>query len=184
MRDHACDWQARGACRATACACCGKFGLPFRYDIEWMASVRNQTMAHGISCVVEIWIDALTDHRHSISMKLERASGQLEALGNPVRLKIYRLLVRAGAEGLPVGAVQEKLGVAASTLSHHVKRLVETGLVTQERQATTLLCRAHFPAMNALIGYLSDECCADGGAAKDCAPAVCPPPVKGASARR
>ena len=184
MRDHACDWQARGACRATACACCGKFGLPFRYDIEWMASVRNQTMAHGISCVVEIWIDALIDHRHSISMKLERASGQLEALGNPVRLKIYRLLVRAGAEGLPVGAVQEKLGVAASTLSHHVKRLVETGLVTQERQATTLLCRAHFPAMNALIGYLSDECCADGGAAKVCAPAVCHPPVKGASARR
>ena len=141
-------------------------------------------MAHGISCVVEIWIDALIDQRHSISMKLERASGQLEALGNPVRLKIYRLLVRAGAEGLAVGAVQEKLGVAASTLSHHVKRLVETGLVTQERQATTLLCRAHFPAMNALIGYLSDECCADGGAAKDCAPAVCHPPVKGASARR
>lgn len=95
-------------------------------------------------------------------MKLEIAAAQLEALGHPVRLKIYRQLVRAGVEGLPVGAVQDRLKMAASTLSHHLKRLVETGLVTQERQATTLICRAHFPAMNGLIGYLSDECCADG----------------------
>jgi len=95
-------------------------------------------------------------------MKLEIAAEQLEALGNPVRLKIYRQLVRAGVEGLPVGAVQDRLKMAASTLSHHLKRLVGTGLVTQERQATTLICRAHFPAMNGLIGYLSDECCADG----------------------
>jgi ArsR family transcriptional regulator len=96
-----------------------------------------------------------------ISMKLEIAAAQLEALGHPVRLKIYRQLVRAGVEGLPVGAVQDRLKMAASTLSHHLKRLVETGLVTQERQATTLICRAHYPAMNGLIGYLSDECCAD-----------------------
>lgn len=95
-------------------------------------------------------------------MKLEKASAQLEALGNPVRLRIYRLLVRAGVDGLPVGAVQDKLGMVGSTLSHHIKRLVDTGLVTQERQATSLICRAHYPAMTALIGYLSDECCADG----------------------
>lgn len=94
-------------------------------------------------------------------MKLEIAAAQLEALGHPVRLKIYRQLVRAGVDGLPVGAVQDRLKMAASTLSHHLKRLVETGLVTQERQATTLICRAHYPAMNGLIGYLSDECCAD-----------------------
>jgi ArsR family transcriptional regulator len=98
-----------------------------------------------------------------ISMKLEKASAQLEALGAPVRLRIYRLLVRAGIEGMPVGAVQEKMEMAASTLSHHMRRLVDTGLVTQERQATTLICRAHYPTMNALIGYLSDECCADQG---------------------
>lgn len=95
-------------------------------------------------------------------MKLEQAASQLEALGNPTRLNIYRILVRAGAEGLPVGSVQEKLGVPASTLSHHFKRLLETGLVSQERQATTLICRAVYPAMQALIGYLADECCADG----------------------
>jgi ArsR family transcriptional regulator, arsenate/arsenite/antimonite-responsive transcriptional repressor len=103
-------------------------------------------------------------------MKLERASAQLGALGNPIRLKIYRLLVRAGADGLPVGAVQDKIGMAASSLSHHIKELVETGLITQERQATALICRAHYPSMNALIGYLSDECCADGKSSGACAP--------------
>ena len=99
-------------------------------------------------------------------MKLEKAASQLEALGNSTRLHLYRTLVRAGDEGLPVGRVQEKLGIAASTLSHHLKRLVDTGLVTQERQATTLICRANYPSMNALVGYLADECCADG----TCAP--------------
>jgi ArsR family transcriptional regulator len=102
-----------------------------------------------------------------ISMKLEIAATQLEALGHPVRLKIYRQLVRAGVEGLPVGAIQDRLKMAASTLSHHVKRLVETGLVTQERHATTLICRASYPAMTALIGYLSDECCAEAKPAAD-----------------
>ncbi len=95
-------------------------------------------------------------------MELEKAASQLEALGNPTRLQLYRILVRAGDEGLPVGRIQEKLDIAASTLSHHLKRLVDTGLVTQERQATTLICRAHYPGMQALIGYLADECCADG----------------------
>jgi DNA-binding transcriptional ArsR family regulator len=100
-------------------------------------------------------------------MKLEKASAQLAALGNPIRLKIYRLLVRTGEEGLPVGAVQDKLGMAASSLSHHIKELVAAGLITQERQATVLICRAHYPTMTALIGYLSDECCADS---KSCGP--------------
>lgn len=94
-------------------------------------------------------------------MKLELAAHQLEALGNATRLRIYRVLVRAGTEGLPVGRLQERIEIAASTLSHHLKRLIEAGLVTQERQATTLICRAHYPAMNALIGFLADECCAD-----------------------
>ncbi len=98
-------------------------------------------------------------------MKLEKAASQLESLGNPTRLRVYRTLVRAGGDGLPVGHLQEKIGIAASTLSHHMRRLVETGLVTQERQATTLICRAHYPSMNALIGYLVDECCADVGCA-------------------
>jgi DNA-binding transcriptional ArsR family regulator len=94
-------------------------------------------------------------------MKTEHAARQLEALGNPTRLKIYRTLVRAGEAGLAVGRLQEKLGVAASTLSHHLHRLILTGLVTQERQSTILICRANYAAMDALLGFLSDECCTD-----------------------
>jgi ArsR family transcriptional regulator, arsenate/arsenite/antimonite-responsive transcriptional repressor len=98
-------------------------------------------------------------------MNLEIAAGQLEALGNQTRLAVYRTLVRAGDAGLPVGRLQERLGLAASTLSHHLHRLIQAGLVTQDRQATTLICRAHYPAMNRLIGYLADECCADAACA-------------------
>jgi ArsR family transcriptional regulator, arsenate/arsenite/antimonite-responsive transcriptional repressor len=94
-------------------------------------------------------------------MKLEKAAKQLEALGSPTRLQVYRMLVRAGGGGLPVGRLQERLGIAASTLSHHLHRLILTGLVTQERQATTLICRANYPAMDTLLGFLADECCAD-----------------------
>jgi ArsR family transcriptional regulator len=101
-------------------------------------------------------------------MNIETAASQLEALGNTTRLNIYRTLVRAGDNGLPVGRLQIKLDIAASTLSHHIKKLVEVGLVTQERQATTLICRANYTSMNGLIGYLSDECCADSaGCATD-----------------
>lgn len=101
---------------------------------------------------------------YAISMKLETAAEQLEALGNTTRLGIYRALVRAGPDGLPVGKLQLRLDIAASTLSHHVRKLVEVGLVSQERHATTLICRAVYAEMNALIGYLADECCADAAA--------------------
>jgi ArsR family transcriptional regulator, arsenate/arsenite/antimonite-responsive transcriptional repressor len=95
------------------------------------------------------------------SMKLEIAARQLESLGSPIRLKLFRALVRAGEDGLPCGTLQAKLGIAASTLSHHIKHLRDAGLISQERQATTLICRAHYPTMNALVGYLVDECCMD-----------------------
>jgi len=98
-------------------------------------------------------------------MEIEKAAKQLEALGNPTRLQVYRALVRAGQTGLPVSRVQEKLKIPASTLSHHLHRLILTGLVTQERQATTLICRANYPAMDALMGFLVEECCADAGCA-------------------
>jgi DNA-binding transcriptional ArsR family regulator len=104
---------------------------------------------------------------HLTSMNIEIAAAQLEALGNPTRLRVYRALVRAGDAGLPVGRLQERIGIAASTLSHHLHRLIQTGLVTQERRATTLICRAQYPAMKSLLGFLADECCADAAAAED-----------------
>ena len=98
-------------------------------------------------------------------MNIEQAAKQLEALGHPTRLQIYRTLVRAGQNGLPVSHVQEQVGIPASTLSHHCHRLITTGLVTQERQGTTLICRARYPAMDALLKFMTEECCADAGCA-------------------
>jgi len=103
-------------------------------------------------------------------MKLDDAAARLEALGNPTRLKIYRTLVRAGAEGLPVGRLQSKLDAAASTLSHHLKALVVVGLVTQTREGTTLVCHANYDVMRDLLGYMVEECCAEGS----CSPVVLP----------
>ena len=103
-------------------------------------------------------------------MNIELAARQLEALGNPTRLLIYRTLVRAGFGGLSMGQVQDSVGLAASTLSHHMKRLVDQGLVRQDRSGTSLICHAEYPAMEALIGYLADECCADEtGPGQSCA---------------
>ena len=94
-------------------------------------------------------------------MKLSDAAAQLEALGNPTRLAVYRTLVRVGEPGLPVGRLQARLKIAASTLSHHLQKLIKVDLVTQERQATTLICRANYPVMQALVGFLSEECCVE-----------------------
>ena len=98
-------------------------------------------------------------------MKTEEAASRLEALGNPTRLRIYRTLVKAGEPGLPVGKLQGRLSVPASTLSHHLKTLLIVGLITQERDATTLICRANYPVMRGLVGFLVDECCTEA----DCA---------------
>jgi DNA-binding transcriptional ArsR family regulator len=95
-------------------------------------------------------------------MKLDDAAARLEALGNPTRLKIYRALVRAGEEGMPVGRLQDRLDVAASTLSHHLKTLIGVGLVTQAREGTTLICHTNFDLMRGLIDYMVEECCAEG----------------------
>ncbi|MBA4234137.1 MAG: transcriptional regulator [Ralstonia sp.] len=100
-------------------------------------------------------------------MRLDDAAARLEALGNTTRLGIYRALVRAGEGGLTVGTLQAKLGIAPSTLSHHVKWLVVVGLIRQERQATSLICRANFEIMTALVDYLVAECCTDAARAPE-----------------
>ena len=94
-------------------------------------------------------------------MKIDDAAARLETLGNPTRLHIYRALVRAGKAGMPVGKLQAKLELAASTLSHHLKTLLVVGLISQERQATTLICRANYDLMHSLVGFLVAECCSD-----------------------
>jgi ArsR family transcriptional regulator len=92
---------------------------------------------------------------------LKRASTRLAALGHETRLAIYRTLVRAMPEGCPVGEIQTRLEIPNSTLSFHLKKLIDVGLVIQERRATTLICRADGEAMDQTIGFLGRECCAD-----------------------
>ena len=94
-------------------------------------------------------------------MKIDDAAARLEALGNPTRLRIYRALVRAGDAGMSVGKLQTKLDVAASTLSHHLKSMLIVGLIHQERQSTTLICRANYDLMRSLLDFLVAECCVE-----------------------
>lgn len=101
------------------------------------------------------------------AMDLSTTASRLEALGNETRLAIYRILVRAGPDGLPVGELQRRTGAARSTLSHHLHRLIAVGLVTQKRSATTLFCHASYRAMDETLGFLTRECCADAGK-RDC----------------
>lgn len=83
----------------------------------------------------------------------------LAALGHETRLHLYRLLVKAGEDGLRVGEIGAHLGMAPSTLAHHLSALVDAGLVQQERQGREVVNRADYGAMNALLGFLSAECC-------------------------
>ena len=99
-------------------------------------------------------------------MKIDDVAARLEALGSPTRLRIYRALVRAGEAGISVGKLQSKLELAGSTLSYHLKGLMTVGLIIQERQATTLICRANYEIMHGIVGFLVDECCANSACAE------------------
>ena len=94
-------------------------------------------------------------------MKLEDAAKQLEALGNPTRLAIFRLLIRAGQKGSTVGDIRQRLDIPASTLSHHIAKLVHTGLVSQERDSRSLNCKADFNSMDDLMAFMVRNCCTE-----------------------
>ena len=103
-------------------------------------------------------------------MKAATAIEALGALAQDHRLKLFRLLVQAGEKGMPAGAIAEVLGVPNSSLSFHLSQLREAGLILQERQHRSLIYRANYAAMNALVAYLMENCCAgaDCGTATAC----------------
>ena len=84
----------------------------------------------------------------------------LAALGHDARLSIFRLLVKAGEEGLRVGDIGAHLNLAPSTLAHHLSTLVDAGLVKQDKRGREVFNRADYPAMHAVVGFLTSECCA------------------------
>jgi ArsR family transcriptional regulator, arsenate/arsenite/antimonite-responsive transcriptional repressor len=106
-------------------------------------------------------------------MEKADAVAALAALAQDNRLDVFRLLVQAGPEGLPAGKVAEALDLAPNTLTFHFDRLRQAGLVTVRRDGRSMIYAARFETMNALLGFLTENCC-QGDAAK-CAPAVCKP---------
>jgi ArsR family transcriptional regulator, arsenate/arsenite/antimonite-responsive transcriptional repressor len=93
----------------------------------------------------------------------ESAIAALSALAQEHRLAAFRQLVQAGEGGMPAGAIAAALGIPNSSLSFHLAQLRAAGLVEQERQHRSLIYRANYPAMNALLGYLTENCCAGTG---------------------
>lgn len=93
-------------------------------------------------------------------MNLQDAAQALESLGSPTRLAVFRALVKAGPEGLPVGDLQAQLDIPGSTLSHHIAHLVRNDLVAQQRHGRVLRCTANYGNMNELLDFLTRECCA------------------------
>jgi len=103
----------------------------------------------------------------------------LGALAQEHRLAVFRMLVQAGMDGLPAGSIAEALGIPNSSLSFHLTQLSKAGLVTQERQHRSIIYRADYSAMNALVGFLMENCC--GGNAT-CEPAfACTPDDRGSA---
>jgi DNA-binding transcriptional ArsR family regulator len=102
------------------------------------------------------------------------AVAALAALAQDNRLDVFRLLVQAGPDGMAAGLVAEKLDLAPNTLTFHFDRLRVAGLVTVRRDGRSMIYAAQFETMNALLGFLTENCCQ--GAPEACAPrAVCKP---------
>ncbi len=96
-------------------------------------------------------------------MESKTAVEALSSLAQEHRLALFRLLVQAGEEGMAAGAIADALGVPNSSLSFHLAHLSRACLVEQERQGRSIIYRANYAKMNALVGYLMENCC--GGAA-------------------
>jgi ArsR family transcriptional regulator len=99
-------------------------------------------------------------------MKTPAVIEALGALAHEHRLAIYRLLVQRGPEGLPAGAIGQRVGILPSSLTFHLQNLQRARLITQRRESRQLIYSADFAAMNGLVGYLTENCCGNGDA--DC----------------
>jgi ArsR family transcriptional regulator len=110
-------------------------------------------------------------------METSHAVTALAALAQDNRLDVFRLLVQAGPEGMSAGAVATALGLAPNTLTFHFDRLRTAGLVTVRREGRSMIYAAQFDAMNALLDFLTENCC--GGAPEKCVPAAACKPARG-----
>jgi len=105
-----------------------------------------------------------------MEMNSPAAVEALAALAQEHRLALFRLLVQAGDEGMPAGAIAEALGIPNSSLSFHLSHLTRADLIQQRREGRSLIYTTNYAAMNALVGYLMENCC---GGAVCAAPSQC-----------
>jgi len=110
-------------------------------------------------------------------MRKADAIAALAALAQEHRLETYRLPVQAGPEGVAAGEVAEAIGLPPNTLTFHFDRLRQAGLVTVRREGRSMIYAARYDTMNALLGYLTENCCK--GAPETCAPAAACRPARG-----
>jgi len=104
------------------------------------------------------------------SMQTAAAIKGLAALAQESRLRIYRLLVQRGPEGIAAGTIAERLGIAGATLSFHLKELAHAGLVTPRQDGRFIYYSANYAAMNDLLAYLTENCCQGQGCLTECPP--------------
>ena len=109
-------------------------------------------------------------------METKQALEALSALAHETRLNVFRLLVEAGPEGLPAGAIAEQLGLPAATLSFHLAHLARAALALSRQDGRFVIYSANFASTSELVGFLTENCC--GG--RSCAPAPKSKPLKGA----
>lgn len=114
-------------------------------------------------------------------MKAKQVVTALAAIAHDHRLAIYRLLVEKGPAGLPAGEIAERLEMPPSSLTFHLQQMLHAGLVTQRRLGRQIIYAADYAAMNALVAYLSKNCC--GGDAQ-CGPACNPATVTATETRK
>jgi ArsR family transcriptional regulator, arsenate/arsenite/antimonite-responsive transcriptional repressor len=110
-------------------------------------------------------------------MKTTQVIGALGALAHEHRLAIFRLLVERGPAGLPAGRIAERVGLVPSSLTFHLQNLQRAQLIARRRESRQLIYSADFAAMNALVAYLTDNCCAESSA-------ECCPPSRPKAAKR
>jgi len=113
-------------------------------------------------------------------MEIKQAIAAISALAHQHRLEAFRLLVQRGPDGAPAGLIAERLKVLPSSLTFHLQQLVHAGLITQRRVSRQIIYAADYATMNALMSYLTENCCAGAGstaaAAASCTPLVAATP--------
>jgi len=112
-------------------------------------------------------------------MEKQEALAALVALGHETRLDIFRLLMQAGPKGLAAGQIGERLALPPATLSFHLSQLKHADLITFRRESRSLIYSAAYPVMNALLAYMTENCCQGAAASCEAAtPSTCQPKVR------